>query len=140
MEKKQYDEPGLRSVDCCLQTPVTNFEHCRSDATRLIGCFIGCLLLCTRFVALPILSQNLSAQRFGIAATGAHYHNHYALIKAVDVSFVGVQHGFSQLLPTQTWVKCTSLAVAYFMRRLSGSTVLRIWNSNYFFRVVFPLQ
>ena len=37
------DEQGLRSVDCCLQTSVTNFKHCGSYAIRLIGCCICCL-------------------------------------------------------------------------------------------------
>ena len=45
IEKKADDVPGLRSVDCCLQTSVTNFKHCGSDAMRLIGCCICCLYL-----------------------------------------------------------------------------------------------
>ena len=67
---KEGDEPGLRSVDFCLQTLNTNFKHCESDATCSILCCVEVLLLCARFVELSILLQNLFAT---IAATDRHF-------------------------------------------------------------------
>ena len=96
--KNEDDELGLRSGDCRLQAHVTDFKHCVSGVMRLIGCCTGCLLQCTRLVALPILLQNVCAHCFGIAATGGHY-----ALMPVDVGFVSVQPGLLlQLLLTHS--------------------------------------
>ena len=116
IKKKEDDQPVLRSIDCCLQTPVANFKHCGSDAMRFVGCCMGCLLQCTQFVVLPILSQNLLAQRFGIAATGGQY-----ALMSLDVGFVGVQPGFLQLLLTQTCIRSKAIrATSKNQSRMNG--------------------
>ena len=41
--------------------------------------------------------------------TSVRYCYNFHVLVTVGVGFLGVQPGFLQLLPTQTWVKCASL-------------------------------